>query len=285
MPASPCRLSVFLARKAPVGVILRRGPSRWAQLALWNRNTDQVQPGQWLHGRVYEQRCDLSPDGSLFLYFAAKHGSHRSDQESGRAVVGDAWTAISRPPFFTALALWANLGSWYGGGIFRSGTRLELDIACSLRPLDGFGLPPRYTVQPMPAATAPWEQRLLRDYWALAERGFDPRSHRRIGRREIWEKQHPNAALKLCREIHDVDFTRYGGPYGSTYWIEADDDLIPLPKVIWVDWDSWQRLALVREGRLFVAEVANGRLNERLIFDFNPLRPHSTPAPDWATHW
>jgi hypothetical protein len=90
---APCRLSVFLAREAPIGVILRRGPSEWAQLVRWDRDTDTFEPGQWFHGRVYKRRCDLSADGRLFIYFAAKHGPRRDDDD-----VGEAWTAISRPP-------------------------------------------------------------------------------------------------------------------------------------------------------------------------------------------
>ncbi len=43
-PASPCRLFVFLARKARTGVILRRGPSAWTQLILWDRATDRFTP-------------------------------------------------------------------------------------------------------------------------------------------------------------------------------------------------------------------------------------------------
>jgi hypothetical protein len=90
---APCRLSVFLAREAPIGVIVRRGPSEWAQLVRWDRDTDTFEPGQWFHGRVYKRRCDLSADGRLFIYFAAKHGPRRDDDD-----VGEAWTAISRPP-------------------------------------------------------------------------------------------------------------------------------------------------------------------------------------------
>ena len=94
-------LHVILARNAPVGIILRRGPSKWVQLIKWNTQTDVFEPGQWFHGRIYEQCCDLSPDGRLFIYFATKY--------SGKALYDEkisyAWTAISRPPYLTALAL------------------------------------------------------------------------------------------------------------------------------------------------------------------------------------
>ena len=46
----PCKLAVFVARQAPVGLILRRGPTRWFQLILWDTKKDRFQRGQWFHG-------------------------------------------------------------------------------------------------------------------------------------------------------------------------------------------------------------------------------------------
>jgi len=66
---SPCRLFVYLAGDAPIGVVLRRGPSAWVRLSLWHTDTDEFEHGQWMKARVYERRCDLSADGSLFLAF------------------------------------------------------------------------------------------------------------------------------------------------------------------------------------------------------------------------
>jgi len=82
------RLSVLLARSAPVGVIFRRGPSKQVLLIRWNLEKDTFETGQWFKGRIYESRCDLSPDGKLLLYFAA---SQKKPYIS--------WTAISRPPY------------------------------------------------------------------------------------------------------------------------------------------------------------------------------------------
>ncbi|MCB1521741.1 MAG: hypothetical protein KDJ37_14360 [Hyphomicrobiaceae bacterium] len=39
------------------------------------------------------------------------------------------WTAISRPPFFSALALWPSFGTWTGGGYFRSDCEVVLSEA------------------------------------------------------------------------------------------------------------------------------------------------------------
>src|SRR5919198_5909820 len=72
LSSAPCRLFVYLAREAPVGVVLRRGPSAWVRLSVWHTDTDAFEHGQWFKGRVYERRCDVSADGSLFVYFARK---------------------------------------------------------------------------------------------------------------------------------------------------------------------------------------------------------------------
>jgi len=57
------RIHVLLASDAPVGLVIRRGPSKCVATLLWNRKTDEFQLGQWLKGRIYERRSDLSPDG------------------------------------------------------------------------------------------------------------------------------------------------------------------------------------------------------------------------------
>lgn len=276
----PCRLSVFLARDSDAAIILRRGPADWSQLILWDRSNDNFAPGQWLRGRVYERRCDVSPSGRYFIYFAAKHGLRDRDVDE----IGEAWTAISRPPYFTALALWTNIGSWYGGGAFESDKHVLLDAACSLEPHPKFRTE-KLKVEAMKASTSPWEQRLLRDGWRLVERGFHPRTHMRVGERETWEKSNPVSSVKLCRELEDVDFTRYGGPYFENFWVEAGDTLIPIENATWAEWDNQDRLVFVRQGRVFSANIIGAQLDEKELADLNPMRPQDVAAPDWARRW
>ena len=107
----PPRLFVILAREAPIGVILRRGPAAWYHVILWHTDTDEVERGAWFKGRIYEERCDLSPDGQLFLYFALQGSRWRTSYE-------DTWTAVSRPPWLHALVLWPHGDTWGGGGRF-----------------------------------------------------------------------------------------------------------------------------------------------------------------------
>lgn len=70
----PARLHVLLASKSPRAVILRKGPANAVCSILWDRSNDQFAVGQWLRGRIYERRSDLSPDGVYMIYFARGGG-------------------------------------------------------------------------------------------------------------------------------------------------------------------------------------------------------------------
>jgi hypothetical protein len=113
---SATRAYVILARKAPVGLIFRRGPSNRVLLIRWDLERDTFEFGQWLRGRIYERRCDLSPEGDLLLYFAANW--HKPFQS---------WSAVSRPPYLTALALWPKGDGWGGGGQFSARDDIQLN--------------------------------------------------------------------------------------------------------------------------------------------------------------
>src|SRR5438552_18388744 len=93
----PARLHVLLASQAHVGVVFRRGPANAVCTVGWNRATDEFQLGQWLRGRIYERRADLSPDGRYLMYFA--RGGRRHQETKG------SWTAISRAPWLPAITL------------------------------------------------------------------------------------------------------------------------------------------------------------------------------------
>jgi len=102
------RLFVIPARDAPVAAVFRRGPSDWCQVLRWRTDRDEVDDGAWFRGRLYEAKCDVSPDGEL-LVVAAFQGSRLGTGYT------DSWTAVSRLPWLHALALWP-VGTTYGGG-------------------------------------------------------------------------------------------------------------------------------------------------------------------------
>jgi hypothetical protein len=52
---------------------------------------DIVEAGAWFKGSLYPEKCDLSPDGTLLLYFVLQ-GSRVQTSYSHD------WTAVSRAP-------------------------------------------------------------------------------------------------------------------------------------------------------------------------------------------
>jgi hypothetical protein len=160
------RLFVILARNNRDAVIFRRGPTKQVLLIKWDRKNDSFEIGQWLKGRVYERRCDLSPSGKLLVYLAA---SWKGPIQS--------WTAISKPPYLTALALWPNLGSWGGGGLFEGELTLSLNHDVLHRKLANGILPKDMKVRPLGEDPGRGEDnsiyhmRLVRDGWNFVQAG------------------------------------------------------------------------------------------------------------------
>lgn len=100
---------------------------------------------------MYPRRCDWSPNGELLVYFCAKWSKRRieeAEQMLDKPKAGSpiyelrillkrrpklrteytyAWTAVSRPPYLTALALWPKGDCWHGGGLFKSNRLLWLN--------------------------------------------------------------------------------------------------------------------------------------------------------------
>lgn len=276
---APCRLFVYLAKDAPVGVVLRRGPTAWSRLSLWQTDTDHIDHGQWIKGRVYERRSDVSHDGSLFAAFVRQSGG-RSEHPRG----SDTWIAVSRPPYFSALALWFIGGTYYTGGFFPRPGELWLGFLDEPTPDIG-SLPPWLrTSEPRDIAyvdgSPDWTERtvhfnrLLRDGWALADR--DPHA-------SLWQRRHPVHRQTLVMLHAFDDFARFGGPYALDFSIiDAAGVEHRLGEATWADWDQRGRLAMARNGRLLVSDDGT---SFREIADFNGQTPDPQPAPEQARAW
>jgi hypothetical protein len=136
-------------------------------LIKWDTAKHEIQIGQWLKGRIYERRCDLSPSGERLFYFAAKY---REPNYS--------WTAISRPSFLTARAMWNKGDGWGGGGLFTAENSVALNHRAGEDLLaDGYPLPKKFLVTPFgnhPGRGEDdpiWSARMIRDVWTLKSPG------------------------------------------------------------------------------------------------------------------
>jgi hypothetical protein len=117
-PVKPT-LFVIFAKKANEAVIFRRGPSAWFHLIRWNALDDSFEHGAWFKGRIYPERCDLSPNGELLLCFMHQGNKLGTTYE-------DSWTAISRSPWLNALWLLPQGTTYAGGGRFTDDRSLIL---------------------------------------------------------------------------------------------------------------------------------------------------------------
>jgi len=275
----PRRLFVYLAAEAPIAVVLSRGPSDWAQLSVWHTDSDRIVHGQWIKGRVYERRSDLSADGQLFAAFVRQSG--------GRERHGaDTWMALSRPPYFSALAVWFVGGTYHTGPFFPARDVLWLGYQEDTPP-DRGRLPTWLKIrQPRDIAyidgTAEWTDRtvhfnrLLRDGWQLqAQEPY----------RTLWQRPHRQRPLVL-QMVHELTEARHQPwRYLVEYsvWNVAEKREYPIGHATWADFDQRGRLVLARDGKLLHWMEESGRCEA--IADLNGRDPDPQPAPASALEW
>lgn len=270
------RLHVLLARGADTAVVFRRGPSKRVATFGWNRATDSVALGQWLKGRIYERRADLSPDGKHLIYFAF-NGKRRANNAGS-------WTAVSRAPYLTALDLYRGMGCWEGGGLFPTSNSYWLnnrywgedDI---MRENSGLVRDPGARPEHLFGAecTGVYYPRLMRDGWSLIERD---RSDRWNGW-TIFDKPlaHDWVLRKTANE--QVDHPPGKGCYWDYHQLRntKSGEEIELPDWEWAEWDRGA-LVWAEHGKLFRAALPSKEgLTPALVHDFTDYKFEAVKAP------
>ena len=270
----PARLHVLLARDGRSGVVLRRGPAKSVCAVGWDRIKDRFTIGQWLRGRIYERRADLSPDGQHLIYFAM-NGRWRDP-------VGGSWTAISRAPYLKALVLLAKGDCWHGGGLFLDrgtywlndgyGHRLVRDGAKLRRDLTW--APPRHFGGECPGV---YYVRLLRDGWILTAEHHANRNDACT----VFEKslRHGFVLRKIAHE--QLGAAPGHGPYWDEHeLIDPSGQRQPLPDWEWADLCGGT-LVYAAAGCLYRVGMPGdaGLPVPRLLHDFNEMRFTAIRAP------
>lgn len=285
-PPAP-RLGFLQARRAPVAVIFRRGPSKRVELIRWDTEHDVIERGHWFHGRIYNRRCDLSPDGTKLIYFASKFTARSvNDREYTYA-----WTAISKPPWLTALALWPKGDCWWGGGLFENDRTVLLNHRPEEATPHKDHRPPKgLTIRSNRKAHGEddplYSERLTRDGWrVLDEWKVDflglPECYKTLQpERRTRQHSHFGLAIELTRRLD-------GLKYRERFAITGAGRTAPdLAHADWVDWDQRGRLIVLRAGRLSVGDVQEGKVGAlRELVDLTPDRPEPRIAPDLARRW
>jgi len=205
------------------------------------------------------------------------------------------WTAISKPPYFTALALWPKGDSWNGGGWFLNDRKIRLNHDLLHRKLH-----PDFRPGPIKVAgyaelggedNTVWDIVRKRDGWRQVAEGetldrggvwgWD------VNPPEQWRKLHPK------RENFELDMsiTGIGGQDVSWYQIEyrvleRNNVAFDIGLADWADWDHRGHLVFAKSGRLFRKSLARSAAESPVeIADFNALKFEEVAAPLKAQRW
>jgi len=256
--------------------------------------TDEFSEGQWFKGRIYERRCDLSPNGERLIYFAANHKKPYFS-----------WTAVSRPPFLTALALWPKGDAWGGGGLFTSENKIQLNHRASeMEVADDFKLPVNINVTSFGVCSgwgedSPiWETQLQRDGWRNVQDGkvlegstpsavywtFDPP--------QVWGKQNPRSPKQYELQMHIHGLHQREGPWYVMEYLVTDEGapIFTLTETDWADWCPSGDLLFAKGGKLFRLKCSPRRglaelVKAKELIDLRDRKFKQVTSPIEAKQW
>ncbi len=257
----------IVARDAPIAVIFRRGPTRHTRLLCWDLRDNTIRAGQWLIGAVDPGPCGVSPNGKLMIYEARKGGR--------------TFTAISRPPYFTALALWEYSAPWTGGGFFADDDSVVLGLKFE-DPRSAGAFPPGFKV------TDVWDYfsndgqapARLRDAVCRAPQANQGWSTKKGA------DQKPSPVSRLRLERTPVR-------PGERFYRMIDEGLssttrYDLGVMEWADWGHDGALLSGKEGRLYRQQMPGPLVApdpSALVADLTGQRFERILAPAEATRW
>jgi hypothetical protein len=275
------RIFGIAATRAPLVAVLRRGPSDWSHLGAWDVERGLYTPGAWIHGNLYPQRCDLSPDGCWFSYLTLK--------PSATWNAGPSYLAISRLPRLTALAAWRTDGTWTRGIHFVEDSAVW-EVA---EPDVGDIAPCRSTFGVALTRASVFAVERRRGWTETADspppRASDPWDEQRAAGVTM-EKARPGSdgATRLTVQGYFAGFRTE--PTGSSrqirYEITGERAPLPLADAQWAEWAAdGSLLVATHDGRLQIREYSGHDLSIRFEVDLAALTPAPSPPPPQAHRW
>lgn len=265
------RIHLLCAQATPRVVVIRRKPTRVFHILLWDTRRDTIEAGSWFYGRLYEKRCDVSPDGRWLVYFAAAQ-----TRQGTRS-----WTGLARPPWLKAVAFHAGADTWLGGGFWRDAKTLCVTAypGWDMPAPEDRGVRPRL---PFAVRRHDWQRdagdlevlthRFDRD-WRPDEANSAPRST--VAARGNWSVRGVTWTWIRRPDLHQPAL-RVRGPVDAATGFAFSLDGFPelLAEADWADYDALGQLVFARAGVLFrcsARDVSAGRITQSI--DLEPLQP------------
>lgn len=261
-----CRLKFLFSSKGKRCVILRRGPSNWVRLVLWDIAKNEFIQGQWLNGPIRD--FDISPNGDHIIYFVSYHKTR----------FPYLWVAISRPPYFSALAMWPISDAWGGSCAFIDKSSIYIEKGMNQ---DYLELSTKFHLKKYKLVDVrhDWDWKMKRNGWTPTIPNDHPEGHGMYNL--VWKKKLFLNNLTLC--FRNETRTKSN----ISYWLEEESkEEIALPAVDCADLDPYGRLIVARSGMLHIARIEDQKdLILDKIADFNDQIPENILAPNHARRW
>lgn len=271
------RLSCLQSSDKKTVVIYRRGPSKWTQLILWNLYTDQFTYGQWLKGNVYPQKSSISPDGKYISTAIAKYATEKSDNTSYNS-----WTAISKPPYFTALVTLLEKEGQARGGYFDhegcfvfDGEKDQVEIKYNS---PQSSIPLRF--KPYPATMKIYgefplhNKKLNESGWKITQ-AFEGDHNRTISPQIRIKRWNSNAQILLERYTDNFKII-------TKYYMIINGIKTFMEDVSWVELDYQNRLLMAKNGSVYVSNAileSSSEITFEKLTSFNDSKPKTIPPP------
>jgi hypothetical protein len=254
MSSKRAKIRIAFAKNGAGAVLLREGPGKWTRMLWWNTRTDSLKHGQWLNARV--PNFSINSDGSLVIYFAQ---SYRRKHNYGT------WVALSKPPWFSALALWRIGDSWGGGCEFITDQKILVTPGRTEIQLEG------KLKKGMKWTSDPKEAHPFIPVWKKGVRNG---------------KEYVEASSQISG-LH-VAACRRGIDYEVIVTLPNHDPsiLVMHSDVHFFDFDCQGRLVMTkRDGSIYRIRRSRRSIESELVFNLLDMEPEAIKAPDSAMCW
>lgn len=265
--AISARLYVLYSKQSNTAVILRKGPSKWTLSLGWDLKYDTFAKGQWLAGKIYNNKCDISPDGKHWIYFAYKK---------------DPYTVVAKVPYLKALHYLEDNTTWFGGGYFIDSHHVNLQTGPKLpqeREINGLKIS-HISHNPL-SQNSILVNYLKRNDWKIIElKRWDEGSVFRLGIYKQWELRliaahgtgrRDDGAMQL--QSYELIHIKSSMKIDVSTWEWADYD--PLnDRVIWAE------MGKIMTAKLIVLDDGKPALSEeKCLLDTNDMQFEELIAP------